>query len=198
VRIEDYRALFVATSLVLILIVVFPALSMVVSLPKGSERFSELWVLGSNHMAEDYPFNITIGERYNLYVGVGNHMGYPVHYIVYVKFRNQTQPLPDTSNSTPSSLLPLYEFQFFVPDGDTWESSVNFSILEFSFLNDSCLVRRMSINDVVFQLDSSSNWDSERNGFYYQLVFELWIYNTTLRGFQFHDRFVGIWLNMTG
>jgi len=197
-RLEDYRTLFAASSLVLILIAAFPALSMVVSFPKGSERFSELWVLGPNRRAEDYPFNVTIGEQYRVFVGVGNQMGSSMYYIVYVKFRNQIQPLPDASSSKPSSLPPLYEFRAFVADGATWESSVNFSILKLSRLKGSCFVRRMSINSVVFSLDSSSNWDSERSGFYYQLFFELWLYNTTSRSFQFHDRFVGIWLNMTG
>jgi uncharacterized membrane protein len=195
--VRDYRTLFAATSLVLILIAAFPALSMVVPLPKGSERFTELWVLGPNHMAEDYPFNVTVYEQYRVFVGIGNHMGSSARYLVYVKFRNQIQPPPDTSNSEPSPLPPLYEFQVFVADGETWESPVNFSILKVSRLEDSCLVRRVLINGVIFSVDSPSNWDSERNGFYYQLFFELWLYNTTLRGFQFHDRFVGIWLNMT-
>ncbi len=197
-RIEDYRALFVATSLVLILIVAFPALSMVVSFPRGSERFSELWVLGPNHMAEDYPFNVTIGEQYRVFVGIGNRMDSSIYYIVYVKFRGQIQPMPDTSNSTPSSTPPLYEFQAFVADGATWENPVDFSILEASRSGSSYLVRRMSINDMIFSVNSSSNWDSERSGFYYQLFFELWLYNTTSRSFQYHDRFVGIWLNVTG
>jgi len=197
-RLEDYRTVFAVMSLALILIAAFPALSMVMSLPKGSERFSELWILGPNHIAEDYPFNVQVGEEYQVFVGVGNHMGYSAYYIVYVKLRNQTQPLPDALKSAPSPLPPLYEFQVFVPDGATWESSVNFSILEISSLDDSCLVRRMSINDVVFSVYSPSRWNSENKGFYYQLFFELWLYNITSQSFQFHDRFIGIWLNITG
>ena len=195
---EDYRTAFMAVSLALILIVAFPAVSLVVPFPSGVERFSELWVLGPNHMAEDYPFNVGSNETYHVFVGVGNHMGYSARYMVYVRFRNRTQPLPDMSNSKPSPLPPLYEFHAFVADGLTWEAPVTFAFLEVLRFENSCLVRRMSINDVVFSVDSPSTWDSENNGFYYQLFFELWLYNVASQSFQFHNRFVGIWLNVTG
>jgi len=197
VDLEDYRTAFMVVSLALILIVVFPAVSLVVPFPSGVERFSELWVLGPNHMAEDYPFNVTVNEEYHVFVGVGNHMGYSARYMVCVKFRNRTQPLPNMSNSKSSPLSPLYEFQAFVADGATWEAPVTFAFLEVSRFDNSCLIRRMSINDVVFWVDSPSSWDSENSGFYYQLFFELWLYNVTSQSFQFHNRFVGIWLNVT-
>lgn len=195
-KLEDYRTLFAVTGFVLTLIAAAPMLSMVVPSPRG-ERFSELWVLGPNHMAEDYPYNVRVGDKYRIFVGIGNHMGSSSYYRVYVKFRNQTQPLPETSDSMPSSLPPIYEFRAFVGDGATWEAAVNFSFSEVSRLGDSCLVRRMSINDTDFSVDSSSRWDSENNVFSYQLFFELWLYNSTSQSFEFHDRFVGIWLNMT-
>jgi len=198
VNLEEYRAVFMVSSLALILITAAPTIGMVVSVPRSAERFSELWVLGPNHMAEGYPFNVRVGEEYRVLVGVGNHLGCSAYYTVYVKFRNSSQPLPDTSDSTPSPLPPLYEFQFLVLDGESWEAPLAFEFLEVSRLEDSCLVRRMSVNDVVFSVDSPSTWDSENNGLYYQLFLELWLYDAMSRSFQFHDRFVGIWLNMTG
>jgi len=197
VNLEEYRTVFAVTSLALMLVAAAPTLSMVVAFPRGVERFSELWVLGPNHMAEGYPFNVRVGEEYRVFVGVGNHMGSSSYYTVYVKFRNPSQPLPEASNSTPSPLPPLYEFRFFIVDGEGWETPLAFTFLEVSRSDDSCFVSQMSINDVVFSVDSPSSWDSENNGFYYQLFFELWLYDVTSRSFQFHDRFVGIWLNMT-
>ena len=196
-NLEEYRTVFAVTTLGLILMAAFPTLSLVVPFPRSAERFSELWVLGPNHMAEDYPFNVRVGEEYSVFVGVGNHMGSSSYYVLYVKFRNQTQPLPNATASEPSPLPPLYEFQAFVVDGETWEAPLTFEFLEVSRFENSCLVRRVMINDVVFWVDSSSSWDSENNGFYYQLFFELWLYDVTLRGFRFHNRFVGIWLNVT-
>jgi len=196
-NLEDHRTLFAVTTLGLVLIAALPTVSMVVSVPSGAERFSELWVLGPTHMAEGYPFNVRVGEQYRLFVGVGNHMGYSAYYVVYVKFRNQTQPLPDTLNAVPSPLPPLYEFRAFVVDGGTWEVQLTFIFLNVSRLGNSSFVSEMSINDVVISMDSSSGWDLENSGFYYQVFFELWLYDTSLQGFQYHNRFVGIWLNMT-
>ena len=191
-NLEDYRALFATVSLVLILVVAFPALSTVVSFPSGGERFSELWLLGPNHMAEGYPFNVGVGEEYSVFVGVSNHMGCSEYYMVCVKFRNQTQPLPDSLNSIPSPLNSTYEFQFFLADGETWESPLIFSVQ-----GEPMFVGNISINEVVFPVSCSSTWESERNGFFYQLFFELWMYDGDSSSFRYHNRFVGIWLNTT-
>jgi len=132
-----------------------------------------------------------------IHVGGGNHMSCSQYYVVYVKFRNQTQPLPNATASEPSSLSPLYEFQFFLADGETWETSVSCIIEDVRFDGNSSFVTGISINDHVFAVDRFSSWNSQQNGFYYQLFFELWLYSGDLQVFQFHDRFVGIWLNMT-
>ncbi len=169
-----------------------------ISIPLGSEEFSELWLLGPDHRAENYPFNVRVNETTGpIYLGVRNHMGSSKYYMVYVKLRNQTQPLPDVSPGKPSPVPPLYEFQFFLQDNGVLEHPVTFSIHDISFQNDSIVANYASINGVRFPINSSSTWDSERNGFYYQLFFELWLYNMTSHGFQYYDRFVGIWLNMT-
>jgi len=54
------------------------------------------------------------------------------------------------------------------------------------------------MNDDVFSVDKLAPWDGKNNGYYYQLFVELWIYMVESDGFEYHNRFVGIWLNMTG
>jgi uncharacterized membrane protein len=180
------------------LLVAAPMVGLLGPIPSGQERFSELWLLGPNHMAEGYPFNVRVGEAYSIFVGVGNHMGRSSYYHVSVKFRNGTQPLPDVSGSTPSPLPPLYEFRFLVADEATWESRVTFTILDASVHADSAFIGNVSINGVTFPVSSSAMWDSENTGFYFQLFFELWRYTDEYSSFRYHDRFVGLWLNMTG
>jgi len=197
-NLDEYRTVFVAGSLVLMLIATIPTVSLIMVVSSGGgERFSELWLLGPNHMAEDYPFNVGVNETYRVFAGVGNHMGSSSYYLVYAKFRNQTQPVPDVMASEPSSLPSLCEFRFFVADGETWESLLTFAFQNVSLQGDSVLVGNVSINDATFSVNSYSMWDSENQGFYYQLFFELWLYDITSRSFQYHNRFVGIWLNMT-
>lgn len=72
---EEYRTLFLAGSLVVVLVAAAPTLGLVVPFPRSGEGFSEFWLLGPNHMAEDYPFEIAVNEEYRVFVGVGNHMG---------------------------------------------------------------------------------------------------------------------------
>ncbi len=195
-NLEEYRTLFIVVTLGLALVASYPAIIVIVPSQSGSEHFSEIWLLGSGHMFEDYPFNVTAGEAYSVFVGVGNHMGCSEYYVVYVKFRNMTQPLPDVKGSMPSSLPPLREFRFFVADGEAWESPVTFAIQEVSFQDDSVFVGDVSINGVAFPVDASAVSDSEDTGFNFQLFFELWCYDETSQSFQFHDRFVGLLLNV--
>jgi uncharacterized membrane protein len=194
-NLEDYQTVFTVTILGLILVAASPTISLY--LPSGGEQFSELWVLGPDHMAEDYPFNVVIDEEYRVFVGVSCHMGKSTYYMVYVKFRNQTQPLSNASASVPSSLPPLYEFQVFIEDGRIWETQLNFTILDVSVGTNSTLVGHLAVNDVVFEVNCTATWDSEYEGFFYQLFFELWMYDDAVSNFQYHDRFVGVWLNMT-
>jgi hypothetical protein len=193
---EDLKLLYVFSCIALSVIILSPTLAMVIRLPSG-EKFSELWLLGPGHMAEDYPFNVLPNQVYEMYLGATNHMGGLEYYMVYAKFRNQTEPLPDSINGTPSALEPLVEYRLFLDDNETWEREISFSFENASFQGNTSRVSRLIINGFTFEIDKAAMWDEENGGFYYQLFFELWLYNATCSCFQFHNRFVGIWLNMT-
>jgi hypothetical protein len=195
-KLEDCKVVFAAVGLIGVLILASPTLGLVLHLP-GGEKFSELWVLGPGHMAEDYPFNVRENESYLVYVGVGNHMGSSTYYVVYVKFRNETEPLPNATAGTPSPLEPLYEYRIFLEDGKSWEAPLNFSFSGVFFFERWSRVRTVRINDVAFGVNKLALWDVNNTGYYYQLFVELWIYNVGFE-LQFHNRFVDRWLNMTG
>ncbi len=196
-RLEDYRSLFMVVGLVLVLVAAFPGLSAVFSFPERGEQFSELWVLGPEHMGENYPFNVGERGEYSIYVGVGNQMGSSSFYNVRVKFRNQSEPLPNATAGIPSPLPTQYEYEAFVEEEGTWESPLNFSFSGISFSGNRCRVENLRINGFKFDINKSVLWDEENNGFYYQLFIELWIYRVESDAFEYHNRFVGIWLNMT-
>jgi uncharacterized membrane protein len=193
---EDFKLLYMVSCIALGFIILSPTLALVVRLP-GGERFSELWILGPSHMAEGYPFNVKSNETYKVFLGIGNHMGSFEYYLVYVKFRNQTEPLPNSQNGSPSVLGSIFEFRTFLRDNQTWEEEVSFSFEGVSFDGNVSRVSRVVINDYVLNVDKVAVWDEKNRGFYYQLFFELWFYNATTSSFQFHNRFVGLWLNMT-
>jgi len=197
-RLQEYRVLFMAVTGILALLVASPALSRLLVLPR-TEFFSEMWILGPNHKAEGYPFNITRGHDYNVFLGVGNHLGDFAYYLVEVKFRNQTQSAPNSFNRTSSSLPSLFNITAFVPDKGTWELPVTFS---FDYGYNETLAQvslhNMILNGVELDMrDYTMAWDSRNNGFFGNLLLELWIYNATASSFRYHERFVGLWFNMT-
>ncbi len=191
---SDYKATFVVVGAIGVLLLASPALGPVLHFSMG-EKFSELQLLGSGHMAENYPFNIRANESYLVYVGINNHMRSSAYYVVYVKFRNQSEELPNAT--VPSPLPPLYEYRTFLQNDETWEAPLNFSVLDVSFLENRTHVGFLRINDVVLNVDKSTLWDADLMGCYFQLFIELWIYDSEANAVQFHNRFVDRWLNMT-
>jgi hypothetical protein len=197
VNLEEYRTLFMVATIVLALVAVSPVLGVVVPFGGGSERFSEFWLLGPDHMAEGYPFNVRAGEEYSVFVGVGNHMGCSEYYRVYVKLGNGSDFLPDIDGGVPSSLPALYEYRFFVGDSEVWESAVTFGFEGVVVDGDVLSVGNVIVDGVAFPVGASAVWDTERGGYFFVLFFELWRYDVEYDSFKFDDRFVGLWLNMT-
>jgi uncharacterized membrane protein len=181
---------------VLSLIILSPTLAEVVTFPVG-ERFSELWVLGPDRMLEGYPFNVSAGEAYRVYLGVGNQMDDLNYYRVYVKFGNESELLPNSTAGLPSSLEPVFEYNVFLRNNETWEKELAFSFDGVSFEGNICRVSKVLVDGYAMDVNKIAVWNETDNGFYYQLFFELWIYNATVSGFQFHNRWVGFWLNMS-
>jgi hypothetical protein len=211
-RFQNYRTMFQICSLVLMLLAASPALSLVMSIPSYNERFSEFWLLGPDHITEDYPFNVSVGESHSVFVCVANQMGNSQYYRVYVKFGNVTELNLHSSESSP--LPKIYEFGVFVSDKEVWEAPVTFGFQNVSILeevmsadnatvkkpieNSVLSVKEVMVNGVVFPVDASTSWDSEKDGFYFRLSFELWRYDFASENFRFYDRVVGLRLNMTG
>jgi uncharacterized membrane protein len=192
----DYKYVFMVVGLIGVIVFSVPSALVLVRLPSG-ERFSELYVLGPSRMADGYPFNVSAGSTYSVFLGVGNQMGESEYYRVVVKFRNASEPLPNATEGVASSLPELYAYNVFLSDGQVWEGALNFSFSDVTFGQNVSSVGRMRVNDVWVNVDKSAVWDETKNGFYYQLFFELWIYNVETGVFQYHDRYCGIWLNMT-
>jgi uncharacterized membrane protein len=160
-----------------------------------ARSFSEIWLLGPAHQVDNYPFlPVSVGQNYSAYVEVGNHLGSPANYSVLVKFRNQTQSFPTAS--TPSSLPSLYSFSISVQDGGAGEAPLTFAISDATLntTTNTTLVTKISINGVTREPDTIAKWDEERNGYYYQVIFELWIFNSTTSNYQYHDCFADLWL----
>lgn len=201
-RITDYGLLYWTVVGVLALLVASPFFSRVLVYPR-TEFFTELWILDENHKAENYPYNITRGQNYTIYLGIGNRLGYCAYYMVQVKFRNQSQPAPTSfgpiENRLPSSLPSLFNMAAFVADEQVLEIPITFS---FNYTWDEQLSKvelsSLRLNGVWLNMSNCTlSWDADKKAFRGILFFELYLYNADTNSFKYHGRFVGLWLNMT-
>jgi hypothetical protein len=193
---NDWKAVFAAVGLIGVLGFSLFGVVLFARAPAG-EVFSELYVLGPGHMAEDYPFNVSMGGVYMVYLGVGNHMGGSAYYEVDVKFRNSTDRLPNATSGEASPLPVVYRYRVFLGDGSFWEAPLSFSLLDVGFGGSFCYVGKLDVNEVVVEVGKVSLWDNDTQGFYYQVFVELWRYDLTTSSLGFDSRFIGLWLNVT-
>jgi hypothetical protein len=193
---------FFAVVAVVALLVASPVLSKLLVYPR-TEFFSEMWILGSNHTAEGYPYNISKGANYDVFLGIGNQLGYCAYYVVEVKFRNETQSAPASfgpvDGRNPSSLPSLFNISAFVADGQNWELPVSFSFdYGVSLDKASVVFHNLTLNNQVLSLEGYiTSWNATRSAFYGNLVFELWIYDAQATALSYHGRYVDLKLNMT-
>ena len=62
--------------LVICIIITMSLLIYVVLTPKQGEHFTEFYILGSDHLASNYPLNLTVGENTTIILGIVNHEKY--------------------------------------------------------------------------------------------------------------------------
>jgi hypothetical protein len=148
-------------------------------------------------MASNYPFNVAISQNYLVYVDVRNHLSSSTYYLIYVKLGNQTDSLPDVVSEVPSSLSPLFEYQFLVQDGATYEEPLTFSVPEASINASEFSIKALTINGEKFNINRTTFFNSNSTVFPFRLIVELWIYNAQSSSFGYHNRFVDIPFNLT-
>jgi hypothetical protein len=190
-----YRTIFFAVGLVGILIFASPTISLYLKLP-SSEPFSTVYFLGPDQTFNSIPFNVKSNVTYTVYLGIENHEGAVGYYEGLVKLRNDTEPLPNATLGAPSTLPVVYQYNVFLLDGQAWEAPLKFRI---NSVNTDGLsqIQSITINNIDFTVNKTAAWDSEDNGFYYELFAELWAFNPSDSGFHFDNRCVHFYLNVT-
>src|SRR5665647_1249768 len=166
-QLDNYRIIFIAVGLIGILLFASPTIAPLIKPPPSEQHFSELYVLGPNHVLKDIPFNIKAGVTYSVYLGVVNQMGSSNYYTSYVKLGNETQLLPNSTTTTPSLIPGLYEYKSFIKDGATWEVPLTFQVNQLSFHNNISQLDGVTINGIEFPVKQTSIWNADKTGYYY-------------------------------
>lgn len=196
IQLDNYRSIFIAIALIGLLLFSWPTVSVLFKMPHG-QQFSEIYFLGPNKNFEGIPSNIQTGVSYQVYLGLGNNLGHSSYYSCLVKISNGSEFMPDTKLGKSIDLPVLYEYKIFIKDGDSIQLPLTFQVDSLTFTDLSCQLSGMRINGLDVPVTETSDWSSDKAGFYYNLIVELWLFNSTLGKSQFNDRFVSLPLNMT-
>ncbi len=194
-NLNHYKILLVAIGLVGILILATPVLGTLIVIP-GSERYSELYLLGPQQTTSNIPYNVLPNQTYTIYLGVGNHMGESQYYLVDAKLRNQSQSFPNETSDTSSSLQPVYQYREFIGNEGSWQTPVDFSISNISVVKNEMVLGTISIMNSTSTVNLKAIYDTKNQGYYYEVFFELWSLNPNTGSFQFQDRSVYFWIRL--
>jgi hypothetical protein len=191
-----YRTFILVVTAALALLVASPSIQQLIVYPQ-SDTLTEFWMFGPNHDAA-YPSNVTQDQTYRIYLDVTNHLSSAAYYNVEIKFRNQTQPAPDSFNRTSSNLPALGNIAIAAAENSTSEVQLDIS---FQYHTDTptgtLYMENVTVNG--FAQDASATtiaWDEAKGGFFGNLVFELYLQNSTTNTFQYHQRYLSLWLKM--
>ena len=111
------------------------ALAQMLTAGRVVEPFSELGLLGPRAKIGDYPRELVTGERFRLYIYVGNHEGRSTYYRLLVKLGNSTTFV----NSTVPADAPVVKtFELILPHNSTrlipLEMSINETGVNFKLI----------------------------------------------------------------
>jgi len=120
---EDLKTVIVGVLLVIAGFTVFQAFFA----DRVVEPFSELGILGPNLKIGDYPRVLTVGEEFNLYLYLGNHMGSSQLYRVYVKLGDRSL---NVSDSEPYGGRVIAYYEAALPDKSNMTIPVTLSLPE--------------------------------------------------------------------
>ncbi len=144
--------------------------------PRYEDEFLEIGLLGKDKTADNYYPNgnatLVAGAELNWYIYVHNHMQTEQNVSIRVKLLNSTTALPDDRNYKPSPVDPIAEFPLSLHINSTELVPFLWRILETENQNNSITIKRLIINETIVEANISTYSDS-----FYQIVFELWVYN---------------------
>ncbi|MFW6196689.1 MAG: DUF1616 domain-containing protein, partial [Thermoplasmatota archaeon] len=102
--------------------------------PRTGEQFTELYVLGPDGMADDYPTNLTVNETGQVIMGAINREHEEVNYTLGVglgdSYENMTLlgNIPSDYNITFDRNNTYYSTSFMLKNDEKWNHTLNFSI----------------------------------------------------------------------
>jgi hypothetical protein len=158
-------------------------------MPRVVQPIFPMWVLDEYQHAPMSQMAVLTNESSLLYIGVENKMNGSEYCEIQVKFRNLSMSIPNTANVTFAPLDSILSYRFFLAKDETWETPFEFNFTGEE-LNSSFILHDIEINNKLYETNLQSDWIEEFNGYNYQFIFELWLFDKTEEGFAFS----GVWV----
>jgi uncharacterized membrane protein len=176
-------------ALIICIIVASSLLVFTILSPRQGERFTEFYVLGSNHLASDYPTNLSIDENATVVLGVINHEDAFRYYSIEVWLSNQTTSYNTTTRMNETTYhnlwfidkidlsLPSLPINLEELNASQWEYNYTFHInrsgtFKLVFLLYTSQVHHYS-KDIDYKTNASEIVDEEHTTAYRNL--HIWI-----------------------
>jgi len=158
-------------------------------MPRPVQPIFPMWVLNEYQKAPKSQMTVSNNTNYLLYIGVENKMGRAEYCKILVKLRNLSMPIPSTANSTPAPLDSILNYRLFLANDEKWEKSFEFKVMGGEIEN-SFIIHNIEINGQLYEPNLKSDWSEEFEGYYYQFIFELWLFDKPREEFSFS----GVWV----
>lgn len=189
-NLRQYKVLIIVVAATVALFAASPSLSQLLASTQ-TDHFTELSLLGPNHDTKTYPYSIKSGQSFTLYLNIDNHLGSTGYYMVRVKFRDQTGSAPNSFDKTSSSMPSLWDIKAVVDNDKSLEIPLTITLIYGSPSTLSGIRINGSLVGTSIAISNSSD------GYFGNLFFELWLFNDTTQAYEYNQRYVGIWLNLT-
>ncbi len=113
--------------MLLAVIAAIAATVILIHLPPREEPFTELYLLGSSGIAEDYLFELQSGRAEPVIIGITNREGVPADYVVEAYAARVTID-PATNRTRVNAISPIGIVRTGLLDGQTYEQPFQVSV----------------------------------------------------------------------
>ncbi|MDG6223220.1 MAG: hypothetical protein QCH99_08170 [Candidatus Bathyarchaeota archaeon] len=194
-KFENFHILFKIGIMFLVLVSISPVFDLINVFSEKNENYSQFFLLDSNYKVGSYPFAVQANEDYSFFVKIVNKLEQSEYYKILVKLANQTSIVADGYGLL-SEIDTLCESRVIVDNGNFSEIPFNFQILNTSIYDDFLTIKKVSINGKICNIICSSEWNTNKEGFYFQLFLELWRYDVLIGDFIYDDKTVSLWIKV--
>ena len=152
--------------------------------PTQENWFIELGLLGSNKTADAYFYNfdstLEAGVQNTWYLYVHNHMDRVQDISIRIKILNSTMTLPNDIENEYSPYVHFTELPLSLSINETILVPFTWSIPEVLIQTDSVVIKRLMVNNQIYDVDIMTFSDS-----FFRMVFELWVYDDSSQEYEF-------------